>query len=558
MRLAFLIFKHYRGFFAASSLVGVVSGGANIFLLAIISKNLALYQQGQEPAYTLAAFGWAALGAAATGMAASLINLFISTKLTHQLQLNMAHQIMNLGLRRQEEVGEARLIATFTQDIRAITNATLAIPNLFLDAGMTLGGLVYLGMLSTEVLAILIAFLVFCIVSYLIPERAQIRLTEKMRAAINRLMTRFVAMNQGAKELALHYGRRETMFNRELRGSADELLRTTRAQGVLGAAINNWLRLMYFVFIAILVFVLPNYSDLDIVTLMGYALVAMFIRAPVMNLIGSRAVFRAAGVAFRTTEDIGLRLTAGVGRNPFTDKEQTLARIADAPPFRELVLEGVRHVYARENEDRPFTLGPLDLTVRAGEILFIIGGNGSGKTTLAKIIAGLYPPETGRVLLNGKPVDDEEDRELSRQYFSAVFSDFYIFEELLGLDAAGLDQRAQAYLAYLNIDRKVAIEDGKLSTVNLSTGQRKRLALLTAYLEDRPVYLFDEWAADQDPEFKNVFYHRILPDLKAKGKTAIVISHDDRYFDVADRVVKLVDGQLQQEPNRSGPNPPPE
>jgi len=547
MKLAFLIFKHYFGFFLGSSIVGLISGGANIFMLAIISANLANYQKGQEPGYTLTTFALVAAGAALAGLVSALLNLWIATRMTHQMQLNMANQIMSLGLRRQEEVGQGRLIATFTQDIRSITNATLAVPNLFLDSGMTIGGLIYLGILSPEVLTVLVVFLVFCVVSYLIPERKQIRLTERMREAINRLMTRFVAVNEGAKELALHYSRREAMFNRQLRASARELLATTRAQGLLGAGIQSWLGLMYFVFIAILIFVLPQRTELDIVTLMGYALVAMFIRAPVMNLIGSRAVFRAAGVAFRTTEDIGLKLAAGVGKDPFADREAQLARFAAMPPFQELELQGVTHAYARENEDRPFTLGPIDMRVKAGEVLFIIGGNGSGKTTLAKLITGLYPPESGRVLVNGEPVADEDERELLRQRFSAIFSDFYIFEELLGLESEGLDQRARDYLVQLGLDRKVRIDDGALSTLNLSTGQRKRLALLTVYLEGRPICLFDEWAADQDPEFKNVFYHRILPDMKKQGKTAIVISHDDRYFDVADRVIKLADGRIQEE-----------
>jgi putative pyoverdin transport system ATP-binding/permease protein len=126
-----------------------------------------------------------------------------------------------------------------------------------------------------------------------------------------------------------------------------------------------------------------------------------------------------------------------------------------------------------------------------------------------------------------------------------VFSDFHLFESLLGLEGPELDERAREYIGQLKLTPKIEVKDGALSTLDLSQGQRKRLALLTAYLEDRPVYLFDEWAADQDPLFKEVFYYQLLPELKAKGKTIVVISHDDHYYHVADRIVKLEYGAVE-------------
>ena len=133
---------------------------------------------------------------------------------------------------------------------------------------------------------------------------------------------------------------------------------------------------------------------------------------------------------------------------------------------------------------------------------------------------------------------------MDREHFSAVFSDFYLFERLLGLLGPELELQAQQFLQQLKLSEKVKVAHGKLSTIDLSQGQRKRLALLTAYLEDRPIYIFDEWAADQDPYFKNIFYMHLLPELKARGKTVLVVSHDDRYYHVADRVIKLDEGQL--------------
>jgi ABC-type siderophore export system fused ATPase/permease subunit len=195
------------------------------------------------------------------------------------------------------------------------------------------------------------------------------------------------------------------------------------------------------------------------------------------------------------------------------------------------------------NGGHKFTLGPLSLTLRPGETVFITGGNGSGKTTLAKLITGLYVPEAGEIHVDGRPVT-YATRAAYRQYFSVVFSDFFLFENLFGLGHVELDARARDYLVKLQLDEKVEVKDGALSTLDLSQGQRKRLALLTAYLEYRPIYLFDEWAADLDPEFREVFYFRLLPELKARGKMILVISHDDRYYYLADRLVKLDYGHL--------------
>jgi putative ATP-binding cassette transporter len=214
----------------------------------------------------------------------------------------------------------------------------------------------------------------------------------------------------------------------------------------------------------------------------------------------------------------------------------------------------VTHVYHRERENSIFTLGPINLTFRPGELVFLIGGNGSGKTTFAKLLTGLYLPERGHLRLNNEPIT-QRNREQYRQLFSVVFSDFFLFETMLGLGDVDVDKQARHYIELLQLQHKVEIKDGKLSTLDLSQGQRKRLALLAAYLEDRPFYVFDEWAADQDPLFKEIFYLQLLPELKARGKTVLAISHDDRYYHLGDRVIRLEDGQLEYDRPADGTPP---
>jgi putative ATP-binding cassette transporter len=208
-------------------------------------------------------------------------------------------------------------------------------------------------------------------------------------------------------------------------------------------------------------------------------------------------------------------------------------------------LKAVRMNYQELHAETGFSLGPVDLTVQAGELIYIVGGNGCGKSTLAKLLCGLYIPQEGEVLLDGKPVTDE-NRNDYRDLFSAVFSDFHLFNRLIGPDEEeGNAILASKYLETLGLADKIKIEGDGYSTLKaLSYGQQKRLALVCAYMEDRPVYVLDEWAADQDPPFKKFFYEELLPDLKRRGKTVLIITHDDQYFQLADRIIKLLDGQI--------------
>ena len=305
-----------------------------------------------------------------------------------------------------------------------------------------------------------------------------------------------------------------------------------------GAGDDSWGQSLTFILIGLILFTAHSLSGVNAQTLIGYTLIILYMMTPLQMILNIIPSFATASVSMQKVAKLGLTMDQ-------SDVSQEITRQLKAgASWNSVELVGVTHTYHREGEPGGFMLGPINLTLEPGELLFITGGNGSGKTTLAKLLLSLYIPEEGEIYLDGKVVTDET-REKYRQLFSVVFSDFHLFESLFGLDSIYLDANARKYLAQLQLDHKVKVEDGVLSTVDLSQGQRKRLGLLTAYLEDRPIYLFDEWAADQDPLFKEIFYHQLLPDLKARGKALIVISHDDRYYHVADRVIKLDSGKLQ-------------
>ncbi|MDV7214177.1 ATP-binding cassette domain-containing protein, partial [Azotobacter beijerinckii] len=217
---------------------------------------------------------------------------------------------------------------------------------------------------------------------------------------------------------------------------------------------------------------------------------------------------------------------------------------APAPAWQRLELRGVVYRYPGEGDEGGFDVGPLDVCIERGELLFLVGGNGSGKSTLARLLTGLYRPVAGQILLDGRPLDDT-DWSAYRRLFSSVFTDFHLFARLLGPDGGEAEEGGpDHWLQRLHLAHKVRHAGGRLLDTRYSQGQRKRLALLLAMLEERDILVLDEWAADQDPLFRRLFYRELLPQLKAQGKTVLAITHDDHYFDQADRLLKMDGGRL--------------
>ena len=353
----------------------------------------------------------------------------------------------------------------------------------------------------------------------------------------DRLFGYFRALTEGIKELKLHRNRRGAFLNENVQSATEAFQKHNVSAEVRFVAAQNWSHFLFFALIGLILFLLPEISHLSPKTLTGYVVTTLYLMGPLAGVMSSLSLFGRANVAMEKVNELGVSLAQGSTEVCAIDQNESEIT------FENLELVNVMHSYHRETEDSHFALGPINLRFRPGELVFLVGGNGSGKSTLAKIITGLYVPESGEIRIDGKTVTDK-NRDDYRQLFSAVFVDFYLFENLLGIRTRNVDEQARTYLDQLHLSHKVKVKDGTLSTTSVSQGQRKRLALLTAYLEDRAFYLFDEWAADQDPLFKDVFYTQLLPELKARGKTVLVISHDDKYFDVADRVIKLDYGKL--------------
>src|SRR5215213_4247085 len=518
-------------------LTGFISGGSNAVLLAMISHLLSSVPSSDLQFIII--FFAICIILPLTRFASEALLINLSSIATLELRMRLSRQILSAPLRRLEELGSHRVFATLTQDIAIIGQTLVNIPILCLHFSIVLGCLIYLLWMSWPVFLGVMGFILVGVLSYQVPMRRGIRASVSVREEWDKLFKHFQAVTSGVKELKLHHDRREAFFTKALYPTGVSLRRYAIIGRLNFVGADSWGQSLCFILIGLILFLAHSLSGINPHTLIGYTLVILYMMNPIQVILNIIPSFATASASMQKLERLGLTLHEGDA------SEEITRQLKAGASWRSIELVGATHTYQREGEHGGFVLGPINLTLESGELLFITGGNGSGKTTLAKLMLGLYIPEEGEIYLDGKVVTDKT-REQYRQLFSVVFSDFYLFESLFGLDSIYLDANARKYLAQLQLDHKVKVEDGVLSTVDLSQGQRKRLALLTAYLEDRPIYLFDEWAADQDPLFKEIFYYQLLPELKARGKALIVISHDDRYYQVADRVVKLEYGKLQQ------------
>jgi putative ATP-binding cassette transporter len=516
-----------------SVITGIFSGTCNAALLAVISTAL----KGDGSPTVLI---WGFVGLCVLLPIARFVSECFLTRLgqgaMYSLRMQLCRQVLAAPLRHLECLGAPRILSALTDDIPSLTNIVSIIPLLCVNAALVISCLVYMGILSWWLLVIVVAFMVLGIITYQLPIFKVQKIFSLARKETNALHEHFRALTQGTKELKIHRGRRNAFIKDDLEATAMSLQRLNSDALSLYTAAASWGQVLVFIVVGLIVFVFPPILNLKLPMVIAYTLALLYLMTPLQVIMNALPQMSRANVALQTVNELGFTLAS-------QGNEDLIENTSPIGSWQRLEFEGVTHTYHRDSDATDFVLGPINLTFERGELVFIIGGNGSGKTTLVKLLTGLYAPEEGRIFLDNQFIG-EERREFYRQHFSVVFSDFYLFKQMLGLTGPQSDKHAREYLEQLKLSHKVQINDGRLSTTELSQGQRKRLALLTAFLEDRPIYIFDEWAADQDPYFKEIFYLRLLPELKARCKTIFVISHDDRYYHVADRLIKLDEGKI--------------
>jgi putative ATP-binding cassette transporter len=514
-----------------ATISGFISGGCTARIITLINQAV-----NSESNFNLvfSYFGLVLLALGA-GVISQFVLINLSQKAIYQLRVKLSRNILASPLDRLENLGENRLLATLTDDVRVLTHAVSVIPTMCIEIATIIGCLAYLILLSQEVFIVTIAISTLAIWGIQTTINKAQRLFMAAREQEDSLFKSFQAITSGTKELKLHRSRREDFFSQQLQVSAGIMSqKNIKAMNIFALA-DGLGQFSLFVILGFTLFILPRLVDTSIAMLSSYTLTLTYLALPLQNVLHRLPDLLRGNVALRKIER--MKLTLARETEIESDREKRLN------PNGYVTLDRLTYTYGDDRQDKQFQLGEINLKLEPGKLTFLVGGNGSGKSTLAKLITGLYAPTTGKIYLDEVEINNN-NREWYRQHFSAIFSDFYLFDRFLGLDPSKLDRDAERYLKLLQLDGKVKIRDGGLSTIRLSQGQRKRLALLTAYLEDRPIYLFDEWAADQDPIFRDFFYTELLVKLKERGKTILVISHDDRYFYLADEIVKLDYGHI--------------
>lgn len=513
---------------------GIVAGLSSVGLLAVINKLIGA--DGSVPRMLGAAFVGLALLKVGANYASQLLLVKFAQDTITRLGMGLCWKIIRAPYRTLETRGAHAILATLTEDTNALAWAVNCLPGLAVNLAIIAGCSAYLAWLSWQAFVGVVILSILGLLGYRQLYNRLLESSLAVREAKGALFGHFRSLTEGIKELMLHRARREAFVSIDV----EQAVQAMRESNLLATRqylnSESWTQLLFYGLIGMILLVFPSLLSLSGESLTGYAFAMLYMIGPMWGVIGMVPTLSRGQIALEKIEELGVELD-GSGR------EGGAERAIDKGPHR-VEFTAARFTYdAGKDDDRQFTLGPLDLTIETGELLFVVGGNGSGKSTFVKLLTGLYRPQVGSVSLNGEAIV-AATQDWYRQHFAAVFSDFYLFQRLLGLDPDLVSGQADEWLKALRVQHKVTIQNGEYSTVNLSQGQRKRLALVTAMLEDRPFYVFDEWAADQDPQYKEIFYGELLPALRSRGKGVIVVTHDDRYFHLGDRVLKLDEGRI--------------
>ncbi|WP_394844479.1 cyclic peptide export ABC transporter [Pendulispora brunnea] len=515
-----------------SSITGVLSGLGMAWLIATL--NASLHPEKGKLGSILLAFAALCILVLAGETIAAVGNSFVGQRVIANLRKEVVARIVCAPIAAIQQYRAPRLLSTLGHDVDTISAFSFNASGLLVAVAITLGCLAYLAFLSPGLFLVALVAIAVGLAGNLVAGRIWLKAYAGVRDAQDDLQKGYVAITEGAKELRMNRRRRARVHGIQLRGSVDRIrdLKMTAMRAFWASRACS--AILFFAGIGAIVALGDRYG-VDAGTVSGFALVLLYIKGPIEQVVIQLPSVGQAQISLKRVAELSAA---------FQTPELTLADTTDVAPtadaLQSIELRGARYRFSADAN--AFELGPVDFTLHQGETLFITGENGCGKTTLLMVLLGLYEPTAGELLLDGAPVEPHA-RDAYRQLFSPVFFDYVLFQDLITRDDSDADL-ARDYLERLEIGHKVSIEDGAFSTIDLSAGQRKRLALVQAYLENRPILVFDEWAAEQDPTFRRVFYTEILPDLKRQGKTLVVISHDDRYFHVADRRITLRSGRI--------------
>ena len=509
-------------------IMSFVAAIANGLMLTIINETIKAQSEGTLSTYHFFSF----IGCLAIFLTGGYFSMYKTTEaagyMMHNLRLSLSRQLLKSSLYRVERYGKGEIYAHFTVDITQLSQTALKLVRTFQSVIILLFCFIYITWLAGLGALLLLAGLMFGLTAYLVQHK---KATQTQVIARNGEAAFFETISdklRGFKELKLNRKMTEDLLCHQ--EELSDSFRFNYIKSELFFYISNLIsQISLFLVLGFVIFLPQHWIVSDSTTHFQLLAALLFAMRPIEDVVDSIGPITRGAVAFEKIDALSKMLEDDIEiyRNS-SDLDQAPSAIS----LNDVTLE-----YRSDDHEETFHLGPINLGIKQGDIVFIVGGNGSGKTTLLKLIAGLYVPDSGTISINGTSVE-EEGLQSYRQFFSAIFSDFHLFKYLFGVDDLNAE-KAQYLLKRFGLDKKTKLEGNRFSTTSLSTGQRKRLALNVLMLIGRPYIIFDEFAADQDPEFRRYFYEELLPELKANGKTIIAVTHDDMFFDYCDRLIKL-------------------
>jgi cyclic peptide transporter len=528
MRMVSYLLERARGALATAALANILNASASAGLMALI-HHLVSPEAVELPFGGMPQFAGLLVVIFASGLASQLALIRMAARAAFDIRLWLARRVMALPLADLERLGKERVYACLTQDVASLSNAWIGLPVAAFHAAVLIGGSIYLAWLSLPMFLVLAVAMLTCGFGYQRLAGRGRMLMARFRERQDALYRHFEALLRGAKELRSNRRRAEQLLREDLEPDTRALRELQLEAFGAWAVGTNWGNVLTLAAVGVLLMTARTLGGELANASLGFVLAILFLRAHIGSALNVVPVLVQGDVALRKIEDLGL--------SEVELPEPTTVPVAR--DWRQLELSDVTFSY--DTADGSFHLGPLNLALHRAEIVFVTGGNGSGKSTFAKLLVGLYAPESGEILLDGKPI--ATDSEAYRSRFSVLFADFFLFQHLTTRTGPEVETEALRYLHELGLHKKVEPSMSLQRIPGLSAGEQRRLALVSAYLEGGDIYVFDEWAADQDPRYRAAFYHEILPGLRLRGRTVVVITHDDRYFHCADRLLKFEEGR---------------
>ncbi|MBP7654118.1 cyclic peptide export ABC transporter [Candidatus Dependentiae bacterium] len=438
-----------------------------------------------------------------------------------------------------EQAGQAQLLTRITKDTNIIGKTMPLIISAVQSTTLLIFGMIYILYLSTYIFLLLVGILIIAVFIFIFYIRIGKQLYQTADISIVKMWGDVLHLFHGFKEVKLNSKRSEEII--DTISSSSKNVRDKCIEAMKMYYDNEIFIITVFLLMAgFVTFLFPVFVPMDKEILLKIVAALFFLREPLTLFLKAIPMTIQASVAINNIKILEDKLE-NISNKYQCEEFKLTERFQD---FNKITLQNLKFRYKSIEDDKLFEAGPYNLTIKKGELIFIVGGNGSGKSTFLKMLSYLYYADAGSIKLDDEYIT-QANAQRYREMYSTVFSDFHLFDRLFGIQNIDEDE-VNDLLVKMQINHKVSFEENKFSTKNLSTGQKKRLAFIIALLEDRPIYILDEWAAEQDPEFRNHYYTEILKELKEKGKTLLVVTHDDRYLHCADRILKMEFGKIEE------------